>query len=255
MTGRAEQDGLVPERDRVLALREHPLGHAAGLVGFVADADQHRAVANDAVGAQVFREALAGEPDHRVGCVEDRPRRAIVALERHDARGRIELRRKVEDVAHGRGAEAVDRLGVVTDDGHAKAVGLEAAQDSRLQAIRVLVLVDQNVIEAPADLRTDRRLVHHCRPVEQQVVVVEHELRLLGGDIRVEQRLQLGFAARTPREDLAKHVRQRCLAVDDAAVDRHAGRAPGKARSWRYRCDAPGEQGPSDPRNRRGRGS
>ena len=47
-----------------------------------------------------------------------------------------------------RGAEAVDGLRVVADDRHAAAVGAQAAQDLGLQRVRVLVLVDEHVVES-----------------------------------------------------------------------------------------------------------
>ena len=66
--------------------------------------------------------------------------------------GRRELVGKVEDVAHGRGAERIDRLGIVADHRQAAASGLQRQQDRGLQAVGVLVLVDQDVIEAAADV-------------------------------------------------------------------------------------------------------
>ena len=57
----------------------------------------------------------------RIGCG-----RAVVALQRHHARGRRERLREVEDVAHRRRAERVDRLRVVADDGDAAPVGFSA---------------------------------------------------------------------------------------------------------------------------------
>ena len=57
--------------------------------------------------------------------VEDRLGRAVVALQRDDARGLRELLRKVEDVAHRRAAERVDRLRVVAD--HRDARGRRAS--------------------------------------------------------------------------------------------------------------------------------
>ena len=59
---------------------------------------------------------------------------------------------EVEDVANGRGAERIDRLGVVADHGEAAAAGLQRQQDRGLQAVGVLVFVDQHVIEAAADV-------------------------------------------------------------------------------------------------------
>ena len=113
-------------------------------------------------------------------------RGAVVARERDDARGRRELRRVVEDVAHGGAAERVDRLRVVAHRGEAAAVGLEREQDGRLQAVGVLVFVDQHVRVATAHVCCQCGLGHQLRPVEQQVVVVEHTLALLRLHIRGE---------------------------------------------------------------------
>ena len=66
--------------------------------------------------------------------------------------GGRELVGKVEDVAHGGGAERVDRLGIVADDRQAPASGLERQQDRGLEGVGVLILVDQDVVEAAADV-------------------------------------------------------------------------------------------------------
>ena len=66
-------------------------------------------------------------------------RTAIIAIERDDVGQRRELVGKVQDVAHGCGAERIDRLGAVADDRQAAASGLERQQDRRLQPVRVLL--------------------------------------------------------------------------------------------------------------------
>jgi hypothetical protein len=76
----------------------------------------------------------------------------------------------------------IDRLRVVADHGQAAAVGLHGQQDRGLQAVGVLVLVDQHVVERPP-ISAASAGRHHLRPVEQQVVVIEHLLRLLGLDV------------------------------------------------------------------------
>ena len=98
-----------------------------------------------------------------------------------------------------------------------------------MQAIGVLIFVDQHVIEAAADLFGDQRIAHHLRPVEQEVVVIEHVLGLLGLDIGREQALQLGGPARAPGIVLAEHLFDLHLGVDAARVDRQARALGGKA--------------------------
>ena len=130
---------------------------------------------------------------------------------------------KIEDVAHGGGAERIDRLRVVADHGEAVAAGLQRQQDRRLQAVRILIFVDQDMVETAADVVGQRRIAHGLRPVQQQVVIIEHVLALLGFDIGREQLLQFGSPSGAPRKRRAKHLFDRGLRVDAARVDRKAG--------------------------------
>ena len=116
---------------------------------------------------------------------------------------------EIEDVAHGRGAERIDRLRIVADHGEAAALGLQRQQDRGLQAVGVLIFVDQHMVEAAADLGGQRRVAHGLRPVQQQVVVIEHVLALLGLDIGREQLLQLRRPAGAPGERRAQHLLDR----------------------------------------------
>ena len=72
-------------------------------------------------------------------------------------------------------------------------------------------------------MRGDLRLGRHLRPVEQQIVVIEHVLRLLGLDIGGEQLLQFVDPADAPGKDLAQDFAERRLRVDRARIDREAG--------------------------------
>ena len=77
-------------------------------------------------------------------------------------RGRRELVGKVEDVPHGRGTERIDRLSVVADDRQAPASRLQRQQDRRLQAVRVLIFVDEDVIEAATDVISEAGIRTIC---------------------------------------------------------------------------------------------
>ena len=94
-----------------------------------------------------------------------------------------------------------------------------------MEPVGVLVLVDQHVVEALADMSRQARVADHLRPVEQQVVVIEHALRLLGLHIAREQLPQLFLPGGAPGEMLLQHGLQRHLGVDGAGVDRR-GRCP-----------------------------
>ena len=131
---------------------QHLVGNPPRLRRLVGHRHQARPLRRDRVAPQRLGEALAGQRDHRVGGVQDRLRRAVVALQREHPRRRREARRKVEDVAHFGGAERVDRLRVVAHHREAAPVGLEREQDLGLQAVGVLVFVDQHMVEARADV-------------------------------------------------------------------------------------------------------
>ncbi|MHC2462540.1 hypothetical protein ACVIHD_001552 [Bradyrhizobium embrapense] len=206
-----------------LTVGQHLLDDVTGLVGFIADRDEQRLAGRGPIGPQVLGEAFLGERDHAIGGRQDRLRRAVVAVERDDLGGRAELAREVEDVSHGGGAERVDRLCVVADDGEPASGRLEREQDGGLQAVGVLIFVDHHMVEAAADLFCERRIRHHLRPVEQEVVIIEHVLALLRFDIGREQLLQLAGPAGAPREELAQHGLDRHLRVDAARIDRKAG--------------------------------
>ena len=179
----AEQHRLRFQAVAGFAVFQHAQRDEARLVAFLADRDQFRRSAAGALAPQVLGEALGRQRDHSVGRGEDRLGRAIVALERDDARRRREALRKLEDVAHRRGAKGIDRLRVVADHGQAAPFGPQLQHDLGLQAVGVLVFVDQQMVEARRDLRGDRRLAEHLGEIEQQVVVIEHALALLGLDI------------------------------------------------------------------------
>ena len=212
----AEQHGLVLQQGTGLAVLQHALDDVARLVRLIADGNEARALGGLAIGPQVLGEALSGEIDDAVGGGEDRLRRSVVAVEGDDLGRRIEVRREVEDVAHGSGAERINRLRVIADDREAAPVALQRQQDRGLQPVGVLVFIDQHVIETAADVLGDGRVGNHLCPVEQQVVVIEHVLALLGFDVGGEQLLQFLRPRRAPFERRMQHVVDGQLGVDAA---------------------------------------
>ena len=227
VVGGAEEHGLPLEGEPGFALREHALGHVAHLLGLVVDGDEQRTAALLARGKEILGEASLGEANGGVGGVEDGLARPVVLLQRDDRGGGGILRGKIEDVAHAGGAEGVDGLGVVADDRDAAAVGLQPEQDLRLQLVGVLVLVDQHVVEALADLGRKPRFGHHHPPVEQEVVVVEDVARPLGVDVGGEKLAKLRFPFHVPGERLLQAVTEWFLGIDHTRID---GQASGLAR-------------------------
>ncbi len=85
------------------------------------------------------------------------------------------------------------------------------------------------MVEAATDILGDEGLVHHVRPVEQQVVVIEDILHLLRLDIGGKQLAQLVLPGGAPGKDVAQNLLERRLGVDGARIDRKAGALGRKA--------------------------
>src|SRR5450759_1557747 len=148
----AEQHGLTLELGALFAVFEDALAEPLRLLVVVAAGGEHRAAAVVALGPQLFVAALGRLRDKRVGGRQDGGRGAVVARERAYL-GAGEALLEVEDVAHRRGAKAVDGLGVVADAGDARAVRTQQRDDVGRQRVRMLERVDQHVVEALAHAR------------------------------------------------------------------------------------------------------
>jgi hypothetical protein len=62
------------------------------------------------------------------------------------------------------------------------------------------------MVEAAADVLGQGRIAHHLRPVEQQVIVIEHIVALLGLHIRGKHLAQLSDPSGAPGERHAQYV-------------------------------------------------
>ena len=97
-----------------------------------------------------------------------------------------------------------------------------------LQPVRILIFINQNMVKATADICGKSRIAHHLRPIEQQIVVIEHVLALLCFDIGGKQLLEFGSPSRTPREGRAQDLLDRDLRIDATGIDRKARSLGGK---------------------------
>ena len=118
-------------------------GFVALVFGVVADDP----LARSELAPQVLLLAPRVVDDDRVGRVEDHLGAAVVLVE-HDRGDVLERLLELRDVADVGAAAAVDRLVAVADDGDLAVVGGEEQGDLVLRHVRVLVLVDQDVLEA-----------------------------------------------------------------------------------------------------------
>ena len=165
--------------------RRDERGLVALVLGVVAD----DAVAAAGVGPQVLRLARRVVGDDRVGGVEDGLRAAVVLVE-HDGGDLGERLLELQDVAEVGAAEPVDRLVRVADDGDVVVAAGEQQDDLVLRLVGVLVLVDEDVLEALAVV------VEHVGVVAEQAHGVDEQVV----EVHRPGLLQAGLVlARTPR--------------------------------------------------------
>ena len=220
----AEEDGLVVQFHARFPVGENALDHELDLSDLIRHHRQERAPAVGPGGEQGLGEALAGLGDDAVAGLQDGLGRPVVLFQAYHLGRRVEAAGEIEDVAHRRRAEGVDRLGVIADDGDTGAVGLQTKQDRRLQGVGVLVLVDQDMIEAAGDDTCDLVDLHHLRPVEQEIVVIEHRLGLLAFDVAGEQAHQRLRPFGAPGKGTVERLPNRDLRVHRVGVDGKACR-------------------------------
>ena len=95
-----------------------------------------------------------------------------------------------------------------------------ATEDPRLQQVRVLVLVHQDVVVLAGDARGQRlRLFEQQRPEQQQVVVVHQVAVALARRVVGEDARDVGRVVHEPREILVEDLLDLLLGVDVAGVD------------------------------------
>ena len=184
----SEEHCLAPQRHAAFAGFENARDDVFGLRLVVGNGDVVWRMAcafcrpqNLAVLPRAFGHQRIGRIEHPLG-------RSVVIFERDHRRREAILShvlvRKAQDVVDRRGTKRINRLRVVADNRDAVAAFAEVLQDLGLQHVRVLVFVDEDVIEFAANLCREPRVVHHRVPVEQQVVVVECLIRKLLLDVR-----------------------------------------------------------------------
>jgi hypothetical protein len=118
--------------------------------------------------------------DERGGGVEDALGGAVVLLQAQHARAR-EVVLEVQDVLDVGAPPGVDRLVLVADDGHVASRSHQVPDQLVLRAVRVLVLVDEDVLEAPAVGFADLLVApQHLHRAQEEIVEVERVRRAQG---------------------------------------------------------------------------
>ncbi len=220
--GAAEQHRVPAQRAADLARREDLVDDVLRLRGGIVERDVDGLLlrlTHPEQGLAVLPRALGHE---RIRRVENRLRGAVVLRQHHRVGLRLEALGEAEDVLHRRGTERIDRLRIVAHHGHARPVGLERLDDLALQRARVLVLIDEHVIEIRGETLRERRILHHPVPVEQQIVEVEDVVLLLARDVFTIDLGEVLLPLAHPGKLFLEGLLERKARVHAIAVDREA---------------------------------
>src|SRR5256885_17271812 len=79
------------------------------------------------------------------------------------------------------------------------------------------------MVPSPADIVSEQRIANRLRPIEQEIVVIEDVVLLLGFDIGREQLAQLFFPGRAPGEAAPQYVIERRFRIHGARIDGKTG--------------------------------
>lgn len=216
--GGAKEGGLAIEGDAFVRLVENAIDDGFGLGLLITAADESGCDAAGADGVKRLFVALLGFRNDGVSDVEDGLRAAVVIFEGDDGCAG-ELLWEIEDVADGGGAEGVDRLGIVANDGDAGAVGTQVLENRGLEAVGVLVFVDKDVGEAFAEMAIAGGLGQECVPEEKQIVVVEKMIAFFASGVGFEEGFKIDQILSLGGVGLCEDFVEGKLTVDDAAVD------------------------------------
>ena len=199
---------------------QQPVAGECRLRLLIACRDQPRQLARPIVdAAQLLAKSFRRLREHGVRRVEDRLRAAVVAVQRDDG-GTGKLVREVEDVAHRRATERIDALRIIADHGHVAMRRGESAHNARLQHVRVLVFVHQQMVVLGANAVTQHVRLEHCGPEQQQVVVVDEVARRLPLHVLGEHARDVGKVPHVLRISVAQQRLHGTIGVDVAAVQR-----------------------------------
>ena len=129
------------------------------------------------------------------------------------------MSREVQHVADRGRPEGIDGLGVVAHDSEGPATVAQGSHDVRLQAVGVLVLVDQDVVVGVGQGRPEGVVGGGRPPVQEKIVEVEQVVLALPPGVAAEGRRHQALLVVHPGKGPAQDVLERRARVDDARVD------------------------------------
>ncbi len=157
--------------------------------------------------------------NRRVRNLQDLRRRTVVRLDAKYLRTGKRLR-EPKNVLNICGAKRVDGLRIVADDEHVPVDAREPRHDRRLNPIRVLVLVDEDVLELMSERVVGPRLFQDAEEVHEEIVEIHAIRRAFPLIVPRRNCFHLGGDASKPRVTLLEDVVELSLRIPTQADDR-----------------------------------
>ena len=231
---RPHEHGLLAQVHPALVGLQNPVDDRPRFRGCVVAAIEGGPCPRAAVAVQSELGLSVGERSEHVGHIEDALPGSEVALELHRGRARIRTD-EVTEVAWVRPAEPVDRLRFVADHGEALSLRSQQPDDVDLEAVHVLVFVDQHETETCGEMWSQIFVPQERAPVEQEIVEVQEGRAPFAGGEVPEQRSDDVRMRCAPRVFRWHDIAQWALGIDAAGIDVDEGRGSGKP------CSGPGQ--------------
>ena len=170
------------------------------------------------VAVQAERRLAFGAGPDFIGHIEHALPRSEIAFELHRHSVGIATDELAQAARIGP-PEAVDGLGLVADHREALSVWGQKPHDVHLEAVQVLVLVDQHVAKALRQLGAQLVVAHEGTPIQEQVIKIEEAgAAFASGEISKEL-TDDGDVGLTPWVLQWHQLAERALGIDASGVD------------------------------------
>ena len=118
---------------------------------------------------------------------------------------------------------------IVTHNRYAESIGFQRVENLCLDQVRILILVNENVVKPRTNLARELRFGNKVAPVQEQVIVVEYLTALFTLHVLAKQLGELVGPVDTPWIAFVQSIQQRLLRIHAARIDSEAGIFPGES--------------------------
>ncbi len=211
----AVQHRHLGQGNALIAQLQHALRDEGRFLVDVVEGDRRRPLPCRAHGAEGLLVLLGVVRDAGIRQRENARHTAVIHFETENFGLGIALR-KFQNVGVVRAAKLVNGLTVVPDDHQVAAIlGGEELDDLGLQVIGVLVLIHEQVLEEPAVLLQERRMLsQELMPVAQEIVVIHRVGCALLRLVALRHALDLLRPLAEVGKAVGQHLRNRQVGVE-----------------------------------------